>query len=188
METAFQRFQTIRKMKDNTLIYTILVFLSMLILAGMVWCTYQYPIEVVKTDTVFSTKTDTLWKDTTILEKQLVPKIIEKVKTDTVFSNAGDTIQLVTESKTYEKSLVSGKDTADLKIYTTGIKTSLDSLKMRLRTHTEVVTNTVEVTKYVEKKKTVWDKISIGLQGGYGYGFQYKGFEPYVGVGVAVNL
>ena len=160
----------------------------MLILAGMVWCTYQYPIEVVKTDTLVTTKTDTMWKDTTIVEKQLVPKIIEKTKIDTVFSNAGDTIQLVTESKTYEKSLVSDKDTADLKIYTTGINTSLDSLKMRLRTHTEVVTNTVEVTKYVEKKKTVWDKISIGLQGGYGYGFQYKGFEPYVGIGIAVNL
>lgn len=176
------------KMKNSIWIYAILVFLSMLILAGMIWCTYQYPVEVIKTDTVFSTKTDTLWKDTTIVEKQLVPKIIEKTKIDTVFSNAGDTIQLVTESKSYEKRLISDKDTADLKIYTTGINTSLDSLKMRLRTHTEVVTNTVEVTKYVEKKKTVWDKISIGLQGGYGYGFQYKGFEPYVGVGVAVNL
>jgi len=175
-------------MKNSIWIYTILVLLSMLILAGMVWCTYQYPIEVVKTDTLVTTKTDTMWKDTTIVEKQLVPKIIEKTKIDTVFSNAGDTIQLVTESKTYEKSLVSDKDTADLKIYTTGINTSLDSLKMRLRTHTEVVTNTVEVTKYVEKKKTVWDKISIGLQGGYGYGFQYKGFEPYVGIGIAVNL
>lgn len=160
----------------------------MLILAGMVWCTYQYPIEVVKTDTLVTTKTDTMWKDTTIVEKQLVPKIIEKTKIDTVFSNAGDTIQLVTESKTYEKSLVSDKDTADLKIYTTGIKTSLDSLKMRLRTHTEVVTNTVEVTKYVEKKKTVWDKISIGLQGGYGYTLNSKEFQPYIGVGIGINL
>lgn len=182
----FQKYQM--KMKNNILIYSILVAVSLLVLAGMVWCTYQYPVEVIKTDTVFSTKTDTLWKDTTIVEKQLVPKIIEKTKIDTVFSNAGDTIQLVTESKTYEKRLISDKDTADLKIYTTGINTSLDSLKMKLRTHTEIVTNTVEVTKYVEKKKTVWDRFSIGLQGGYGYGFQYKGFEPYVGVGVAVNL
>lgn len=186
MERMFQKYQT--KMKNNILIYAILVLISLLVLAGMVWCTYQYPIEVVKTDTLVTTKTDTLWKDTTIVEKQLVPKIIEKVKTDTVFSNAGDTIQLVTESKTYEKRLISDKDTADLKIYTTGINTSLDSLKMKLRTHTEVVTNTVEVTKIVERKKTVWDKISIGIQGGYGYAFKSKEFSPYVGIGLAVNL
>ena len=95
---------------------------------------------------------------------------------------------MLTESKTYEKRLISDKDTADLKIYTTGINTSLDSLKMHLRTHTEVVTNTVEVTKYVEKKKTVWDKISIGLQGGYGYTLNSKEFQPYIGVGIGVNL
>ena len=176
------------KMKNSIWIYAILVLISLLVLAGMVWCTYQYPREVIKTDTVITVTHDTLWKDTIIVEKQLVPKIIEKTKIDTVFSNAGDTIQLVTESKTYEKSLVSDKDTADLKIYTTGINTSLDSLKMKLRTHTEVVTNTVEVTKYVEKKKTVWDKISIGLQGGYGYAFKSKEFSPYVGIGLAVNL
>lgn len=175
-------------MKNSIWIYAILVLISLLVLAGMVWCTYQYPREVIKTDTVITVTHDTMWKDTTIVEKQLVPKIIEKTKIDTVFSNAGDTIQLVTESKTYEKSLVSDKDTADLKIYTTGINTSLDSLKMRLRTHTEVVTNTVEVTKYVEKKKTVWDYISIGLQGGYGYTLNSKEFQPYVGIGIGVNL
>ena len=176
-------------MKNNSiLIYSVLVFISLLILAGMVWCTYQYPREVVKSDTVFSTRVDTIFKDTTIVEKQLVPKIIEKTKIDTVFSNAGDTIQLVTESKTYEKSLVSNKDTCDLEIYTTGINTSLDSLKMKLRTHTEIVTNTVEVTKYVEKKKTVWDYISIGLQGGYGYTLNSKEFQPYVGIGIGINL
>lgn len=175
-------------MKNSIWIYAILVLISLLVLAGMVWCTYQYPREVIKTDTVITVTHDTLWKDTTIVEKQLVPKIIEKTKIDTVLSNAGDTIQLVTESKTYEKSLVSDKDTADLKIYTTGINTSLDSLKMRLRTHTEIVTNTVEVTKIVERKKTVWDKISIGLQGGYGYAFKSKEFSPYVGIGLAVNL
>ena len=176
------------KMKNSIWIYAILVLISLLVLAGMVWCTYQYPREVIRTDTVITVTHDTMWKDTTIVEKQLVPKIIEKTKIDTVFSNAGDTIQLVTESKTYEKSIVSDKDTADLKIYTTGINTSLDSLKMKLRTHTEIVTNTVEVTKYVERKKTVWDKISIGLQGGYGYAFKSKEFSPYVGIGLAVNL
>lgn len=187
MEKTFQKYQMKMK-KNNVIIYGILVLVSLFVLCGMLWCTYQYPMEVVKTDTVFSTKTDTLWKDTTIVAKQIIPKIIEKVKTDTVYDSNGDTIQLVTESKTYEKRLISDKDTADLKIYTTGINTSLDSLKMRLRTHTEVITNTIEVTKIVERKKTAWDKISIGLQGGYGYAFKSKEFSPYVGIGLAVNL
>ena len=187
MEKTFQKYQMKMK-KNNVIIYGVLVLVSLFVLCGMLWCTYQYPMEVVKTDTVFSTKTDTLWKDTTIVEKQIIPKIIEKVKTDTVYDSNGDTIQLVTESKSYEKRLISDKDTADLMIYTTGINTSLDSLKMRLKTHREIVTNTIEVTKYVEKKKTAWDKISIGLQGGYGYAFKSKEFSPYVGIGLAVNL
>lgn len=175
-------------MKDK--LHSILLTIAILMMVAswlVMFCSKTEP-NIEKVDTVFTTKTDTLWKDTTIIEKEFVPKIIEKIKTDTVFSENGDTIQLITESKTYEKRLISDKDTADLKIYTTGINTSLDSLKMRLRTHTEVVTNTVEVTKIVERKKTVWDKFSIGLQGGYGYAFKSKEFSPYVGVGLAINL
>ena len=111
--------------------------------------------EVIKTDTVFKTKTDTLWKDTLITETKLIPKYIVKTKTDTLFSKDGDTIQLVTESKRFDKRLISDKDTADLQVYTSGIETSLDSLKMRLKTHKEVITNTVEITKYVEKKNRI---------------------------------
>ena len=183
-----EKCQRRKKMKNNILIYVILVFLSLLILAGMVWCTYQYPIEVVKTDTVFSTKTDTLWKDTTIYEKEIKEKKVVEIKRDTVYTEKGDTVQLITEAKTFEKSIISDKDTADLQIYTSGINTALDSLKMRLKTHKEVITNTVEVTKIVEKKKTVWDKISIGLQGGYGYTFNSREFQPYIGVGIGINL
>ena len=111
-----------------------------------------------------------------------------EIKRDTVYTEKGDTIQLITEAKTFEKRLISDKDTADLKIYASGINTSLDSLKMRLKTHKEIITNTVEITKYVERKKTVWDRFHIGIQGGYGYGFNYKGLEPYVGVGGSFDL
>ena len=144
--------------------------------------------EVIKTDTVFTTKTDTLWKDTTIIEKEFVPKTIVKTKTDTLFKENGETVQLITESKRFDKRLISNKDTADLQIYTSGIETSLDSLKMRLKTHTDVITNTVEVTKYIQKKKTFWNRFHIGVQAGYGYGFNYKGLEPYVGIGASFDL
>ena len=144
--------------------------------------------EVIKTDTVFTTKTDTLWKDTTIVEKEIVPKYIIKKKVDTVYTNEGDTLNLITEAKRFDKRLISNKDTADIQIYTSGIETSLDSLKMRLKTHREIVTNTVEVKKYIQKKKTFWNRFYIGVQVGYGYGFNYKGLEPYVGIGASFDL
>ena len=144
--------------------------------------------EVIKTDTVFTTKTDTLWKDTTIVEKDIVPKYIVKKKVDTVYTKEGDTFNLITEAKRFDKRLISNKDTADIQIYTSGIETSLDSLKMRLKTHTDVITNTVEVTKYIHKKKTFWDIWHVGLQGGYGYTFKTKDLQPYVGVGISFDL
>lgn len=173
--------------KNDTIVFLVLWFSILIITA--IWfkdCSTQPNID--KVDTVFSTKTDTLWKDTTIVKKEYVPTIVEKVQIDTVYDSNGDTIQLIVEAKKWEDSIVSHKDTAYLQIFTTGIRTSLDSLKMRLKTHTEVITNTVEVTKIVEKKKTVWDRFHIGLQGGYGYGFKYKGFEPYVGIGGSFDL
>ena len=144
--------------------------------------------EVIKTDTVFTTKTDTLWKDTTIVEKEIVPKYIIKKNVDTVYTKKGDTLNLITEAKRFDKRLISNKDTADVQVYTSGIETSLDSLKMRLKTHTDVITNTVEVTKYIQKKKTFWNRFHIGVQAGYGYGFNYKGLEPYVGIGASFDL
>lgn len=178
-------------MRNNTLIF-ISLFITLAILS-IFYINDNYNIKdwfnnTQKTDTVFSTKTDTLWKDTTIIEKEFVPKTIVKIKTDTLFKANGDTIQLITESKRFDKSIVSDKDTADVEIYTSGINTSLDSLKMHLKTHTDVITNTVEVTKYIQKKKTFWDRWHVGLQGGYGYTFKTKDLQPYVGVGISFDL
>lgn len=174
-------------MKNNTLVY-VSTIICIIILGILYFVGNPIPPEVVKTDTVFSTKTDTLWKDTTIYEKEIKEKKVVEVKRDTVYTQGGDTLQLITEAKTFDKRVISDKDTADVEIYTTGINTSLDSLKMRLKTHKEIVTNTIEITKIVEKKKTFWDRFHIGLQGGYGYGFNYKGLEPYVGVGGSFDL
>lgn len=178
-------------MKSNTLIWVCLFII--VVILSIFYIDRNYNVRdminnVQKTDTIITTKTDTLWKDTTIIEKEFVPKTIVKTKTDTLFKANGDTIQLITESKRFDKSIISDKDTADVEIYTSGIKTSLDSLKMRLKTHKEVITNTVEITKYIEKKKTFFDRFHIGVQSGYGYGFNYKGLEPYVGIGASFDL
>jgi hypothetical protein len=137
-----------------------------------------------KTDTVYTEKTDTFWKDTTIFEKQFIPSVIVKTRKDTLYSEKGDSF--FTESKMYEKSFVSDKDTADAKIYVSGIKTSLDSVEMRFKAHTEVITKTIEITK--EKPKTFFDRFHLGLQVGYGLGLKSREFEPYVGVGASFDL
>ena len=144
--------------------------------------------EVIKTDTVLTTKTDTLWKDTTITEKEIVPKIIIKTKIDTLFKENGETVQLITESKRFDKTILSDKDTADVQVYTSGINTSLDSLKMRLKAHKEVITNTVEITKYIDKKKTFLNRFHIQPQVGVGYGVFNKKIDAYVGVGIGFDL
>ena len=57
----------------------------------------------------------------------------------------------------------------------------LDSIIVRQRE----ITNTITKTITIQKKRS---RFSVGLQAGYGYGFQYRGFEPYVGVGVSYSL
>lgn len=178
-------------MKNNTLIF-ISLFITLAILS-IFYVNDNYNIKdwfnkTQKTDTVFSTKTDTLWKDTTIIEKEFVPKTIVKIKTDTLFKANGDTIQLITESKRFDKTILSGKDTADVQVYTSGINTSLDSLKMRLKTHREIATNTVEVTKYVKERKRFIDRFHIQPQVGVGYGVFNKKIDAYVGVGIGFDL
>lgn len=135
-----------------------------------------------------TTEYDTLWKDTTIIERQLVPTYVIKIKRDTLFSKDGDTIQLERESKRFDKTLTVDKDTADLQIYTSGIETSLDSLKMALKTHTDVITNTVTVTKYIEKPKTIWNRIHIQPQVTSGYDLINKQWGVTVGIGVGVDF
>lgn len=174
-------------MKNNTLVY-ISTIICIIILGIVYFIGNQTPPEVVKIDTVFQTKTDTLWKDTTIYETKIKEKKVVEVKRDTVFTQGGDTLQLITEAKTFEKRLISDKDTADVEIHTTGINTSLDSLKMRLKTHKEIVTNTIEITKYVDKPKTVLDRFHFGLQVGLGYGLTQKKVDAYVGVGGSFDL
>jgi opacity protein-like surface antigen len=57
----------------------------------------------------------------------------------------------------------------------------LDSINVRQR----IITERVKETITIQKKRRRW---SIGLQAGYGYGFKYRGLEPYVGVGVTYSL
>ena len=168
---------------NNDKLHTILLLIAIIMMAISFVCVYNKTPEVIETrDTTIIR--DTIWKDTTITEKELVPKIIVKKKVDTVYTNLGDTLHLVTESKMYYKRLTTSKDTADLQIYTTGINTSLDSLKWRLKTHNVNATEIVEITKYVEKKK----RFGIGPTVSFGYDPLRKEWGALIGVGININL
>lgn len=171
---------------NNNKTLNILSVIAIIMMAISFVCLYNRTPEVVeRRDTTIVH--DTLWRDTTITEKELVPKIIVKKKVDTVYTDKGDTLHLVTESKMFDKRFISSKDTCDLQIYTTGINTSLDSLKWRLKTHRVNTTEIVEVIKY-EKKKRFIDRFHISFQVGYGLGLKNKDFEPYVGFGGSMDL
>ena len=115
---------------------------------------------------------------------KLVPKEVYITKVDTVYDNNFNPIELITENKTYLDTIICNKDTAEFQIFTSGIKSNVDSINLNLKKSNQVIYNTITVTKYAKNNK----RISIGLQGGYGYAFKSKELSPYVGVGVNVRI
>lgn len=168
----------------NDKLHTILLIIAIIMMVISFVCVYNRTPKVIETrDTTIIH--DTVWKDTTIIEKQLVPKEVIKKKVDTVYTNLGDTLHLVTESKMFDKRFISSQDTCDLQIYTTGINTSLDSLKWRLKTHRVNTTEVVEIIKYEEKKKK-W--LHIQPQATFGYDPLNRQWGAVVGLGIGVDL
>lgn len=168
----------------NDKLHTVLLLIAIILMAISFLCVYNRTPEVIeKTDTVKTVIHDTITRDTTIYEKQVVPKKVVETKRDTVFTPAGDSLLLVTEKKTFEKRLTMGLDTADVEVTTEGINTSLSELKMRLRLHQVNTQEVVEVTKYVEHKK-----LRITPQVGMGYGMFNKQCDLYIGLGFSYNF
>lgn len=87
--------------------------------------------------------------------------------------DTGDSVQvtLPITQKVYEDSLYTA--------YVSGYMPSLDSIRLRY----PVITTTV--TKTIEKKLS---RVHLGLTGGYGYGFRSRQLEPFIGVGVTIDL
>lgn len=168
----------------NDKLHTVLLLIAIILMAISFLCVYNRTPKVIeKADTVKTVIHDTITRDTTIYEKQVVPKKVVETKRDTVFTPAGDSLLLVTEKKTFEKRLTMGLDTADVEVTTEGINTSLSELKMRLRLHQVNTQEVVEVTKYVEHKK-----LRVTPQVGMGYGVFNKQCDMYIGLGFSYNF
>lgn len=57
----------------------------------------------------------------------------------------------------------------------------LDSISVRQRE----ITRTIKETITLQRKAS---RFSVGIVGGYGYGLGYRGFEPFLGVGVSYRI
>lgn len=139
---------------------------------------YDHPIkESVKRDTV--TRVDTIF--------QYFPKPVEveKVRTEykwlTRVENITDTLtNIVHDSVLVEVPIESRHYRAkEYDAWVSGYMPSLDSINVYQKT--EYITETVTISKPS-------NRFSIGIQGGYGYGFRSKIWEPYVGIGIGIRV
>ena len=173
-------------MRQNSNILPFVSFFLCLLLLGICFQITKKtePYEVIKTDTITTTKTDTLWRDTTITKTDTKVKYIQVVKTDTVYDKQGNELELIADNKTYIDTICAQKDTAIVTSYISGVNAKLDSLKVEMKKSEVIKTNTIEVTKYIKQNK----RFNIGVQTGVGYGFTSRQIEPYVGVGLQINI
>lgn len=170
-------------MKNNVLIWVVLGILFIIFLGykNRNNILKYLTIEKVNTDTIIETKTDTLWKDTTIWKYKLMPVKEEIIRHDTIKSDTTP-ITIPITSKVYTDTICANNDSAIVQSYISGYKPNLDSLRVFMKKQEIVKTNTITITN------TKYRRIGIGLQAGYGYGFRSKQIEPYIGIGVSVNF
>ena len=178
-------------MKNNNLMaFCLFVLILMGVLYGMRDTIISHIIDRYsnKSDTVIVTKTDTLWRDTTITKTDIKLKYLKVVQTDTVYDKQGNEIELVTDNKTYQDTILCGQDTINYQIHISGIKSRLDSINLRLKKSEVIKTNTIEVTKYLERNKTLWNRFHIQPQATSGYDVINKKWGIMIGIGVGVDL
>lgn len=142
-----------------------------------------------KTKTIEINRIDTLYQcDTAYIQlppeiitiNKPVPIYITEVKRDTV----RESTVLITENKIYNDTICKDNDSIIIQNSITGVNPILDYCKVDWRKQDKVITNTITIEKVVKNNK----RISIGLQGGYGYGLINKQPDAFIGVGISYRL
>lgn len=178
-------------MKNNNLIVFCLFILLLLgVLYGARHTIINHIIDrysaksdtIVRIDTILTRDTLTFWKE------KPVPKKVYITRVDTFYNEKGDTIPLPIETKVYQDTICAQKDTAIVTNYITGANVTLDSLRVEMRTTKETITNTVEIIKYLERNKTLWNRFHIQPQATSGYDVINKKWGIMIGIGVGVDL
>lgn len=139
---------------------------------------YDQPIkESIKRVTV--TRIDTVFqyfpKPVDVEKVRTEYKWLTKVTTDTVtnYTTLHDSVlvEVPITSKHY--------NAPEYDAYISGYMPSLDSIRVYQKER--YITETVTISKPP-------NRFSIGLQGGYGYGFKSKTWEPYIGLGIGIKV
>ena len=161
------------ELKDMKVLLTILLTMSIMLNFYLYFLRQpmikETSTEVIKRDTIinWNYSTDTVFADKIKYKNKIVYDTI--VKDNTVYVK--------------DSAVVHRDSTENYTIDISAVK--LDWYKLNI-THKDTVTyvQTVNNTIYKPKK----NKIAIGVQGGYGYGFKSKQLEPYIGLGININL
>lgn len=180
-------------MKNNNTLIWVFAILTMIVIC-LLYFDVKYDIgewlrKTPEVDTVYNERIDTLWKDTTITQTELVPTYIYKTKTDTFYTKNDSLVELITENKVYQDTILCGdKDTATYQIFISGIKSNVDSINLKLRKSEIIKTNTITITKYIEKPKAFLDRIHVQPQLTGGYDIINKKWGVTAGVGVGIDI
>lgn len=176
--------------KNDCAIFLASFLMSIIILFGITalkGCKEDTP-KIIDTDTITIVKIDTIVKDTTITKTKLVPRYVTEIRRDTVYTKDGTPLELVYENKQYRDTICEEKDTVELQIFTSGVRSSVDSVSLRLRKSETVKETIKEITKYIEKPKKLKDRIHLSPNISLGYGIVNKKPDIYMGFGVTLDL
>ena len=177
-----------KMMKTNTgKILLVTTIIAIAIICSMLFHN-KTPEVIDKTDTVYKTRVDTIKaiKDTTIYKT--VPKYIEILKTDTLYTKDGKDTVLSVENKTYQDTLTCANDTIILQSFITGVKSQRDSIKANWKRRETIITNTIEITKYVTPKKTFKDHFKVGPSVTAGYDMINRNWGVMAGLSFNVTF
>ncbi len=181
-----------QKMKNNKIIYIAIILSIISILIYYININHEYILNkyfnINKVDTVLISDTIRHVDTLTIFKQNPTPKTIILTKIDTFYTKEGSDTILKTENKVYHDSLCVQNDTAIVTNYISGINANLDSTKVQLRVTKETITNTVEITKYIERKKKFWDRFHIQPQVTGGYDVINKQWGVTAGIGVGIDI
>ena len=167
--------------KNNTLL---IVALLLSIIANFAIYHFRTPPNINKVDTIFHT--DTIYEDTvlTLINQKPILKIVKETKIDTFYTKDGKDTLLKTENKQYQDTFTCAKDSIIIQNFISGINSKLDSTKVNWKRQETIVTNTVEITKYIKDKKL----LHIGPTVSVGYDPINKQFGMMVGIGVNLDI
>ena len=139
---------------------------------------YDRPIvDDVKRDTVTLWDTIPHWYPKPVevqrvrTEFKFLPMVKTSVRTDTFTMHDSVLVEVPIESKHY--------NAPEYDAWVSGYMPSLDSINVYQRT--EYITETI--TRHKPP-----NRLSFGIQAGYGYGFRSKTWEPYVGAGLTIRI